>query len=87
VYLYVYYRVQAGKEVSCRAAVAAMRAELGVPRRLLRRADDPATWMEIYEDVDEIFVTRLEEAAVRHGIPGFLAPDSRRHLERFVECA
>ena len=85
--LYVYYRVQPGKEVSCRAAVAAMRAELGVPRRLLRRADDPATWMEIYEDVDEAFVARLEDAATRHGIPGFLVPESRRHLERFVECA
>ena len=83
--LYVYYRIQPGTEEQCRAAVAAMQADLGVPHRLLRRADDSSTWMEIYENVDEGFATRLEAAAVRHDVGGFLAPD-RRHVERFVPC-
>jgi hypothetical protein len=84
--LYVYYRVRADQAAACRAAVAALQAQLGVAPRLLRRADDPATWMEIYEDVDEAFAARLEEAAVRLGLPACLA-DGRRHLERFVPCA
>jgi len=84
--LYIYYRVLPGLEVRCRAAVAAMQAELRVPRRLLRRADDAATWMEVYEGVDEAFATRLETAVVRHGLPALLTPDGR-HVERFVPCA
>lgn len=83
--LYIYYRVLPGMEVRCRAAVAAIQAELGVPRRLLRRADDAATWMEIYEDVDAAFAERLERAAVRHGLAALLGEDGR-HVERFIEC-
>lgn len=83
--LYVYYRVQPGMELQCRAAVAAVQAELGVRRRLLRRAEDAGTWMEIYEDVDEAFAARLEAAVARHGLGAFLAGDGR-HVERFVEC-
>jgi len=84
--LYVYYRVRPGEEDRCRAAVAAMQAELGHPHSLLRRADDPLTWMEIYEDVDTTFVVELEAAARRHDLAAWLAPDGR-HVERFVPCA
>ena len=63
-----------------------MQAELAVPGRLMQRAEDPATWLEIYEDVDPDFVARLETAAARHGLAGLIAPDGR-HLERFVPCA
>lgn len=84
--LYVYYRVRLGTEDRCRAAVTAMQAELGMPWSLLRRADDPLTWMEIYENVDAAFVTALEDAARRHGLAGLLGPDGR-HLERFLPCA
>lgn len=84
--LYVYYRVRPGTEDRCRAAVSAMQAELGMPRSLLGRADDPLTWMEIYENVDAAFVTALEAAALRHGLAELLGPDGR-HLERFLPCA
>lgn len=84
--LYVYYRVKPGTETQCRAAVAAVQTELGMPHRLLRRADDPATWMEIYEDVDASFATRLEAAASRLGLTEILGAGAR-HLERFVACA
>lgn len=85
--LYVYYRVQPGREDDCRAAVMAMQTELGVAPSLLRRADDPSTWMEIYEGQDEAFAARLDDAARRHGLAAFLAGDGARHCERFVECA
>lgn len=84
--LYVYYRVQAEQQAACKAAVTALQQELGVAQRLFRRAEDPTTWMEVYEDVDPGFARRLEAAAQRLGIPACLAPDSRRHLESFVPC-
>lgn len=85
--LYVYYRVKPGQEESCRAAVGAMQAALGVPHRLLRRAEDASTWMEIYENVPPGFANRLEAAAAEQGFDAWLAGDGRRHTEGFVECA
>lgn len=85
--LYVYYRVRPGQEAACAAAVSSLQAELGMPRRLLRRADDPATWMEIYEDVAPDFPPRLEAASQARDFAAYLAGDGCRHVERFVECA
>lgn len=84
--LYVYYRIRSGEKERCRAAVAAMQAELGQPHSLLQRADDPLTWMEIYENVDAAFAATLEAAALRHDLAALLQPDGR-HVERFVPCA
>lgn len=85
--LYIYDRVLAGQELPCRAAVASLQARLGVAGRLLQGADDPTTWMEIYEGVTEDFLRTLEDEAARQGFGRFLLPDGRRHPECFVECA
>ncbi|MBL8437925.1 MAG: DUF4936 family protein [Zoogloeaceae bacterium] len=85
--LYVYYTVQPDQVAACRAAVRAIQSRLNQPASLLCREDDPATWMEIYEDVGPEFAERLEAEAQQQGFAAFLAPHSRRHLERFVPCA
>lgn len=85
---YVYYRVAAGDDSRLQSAVVrmqeALRAETGIAGRLLRRRDDPDTWMEIYENVSdaERFEAALAAAAAREGLDA-LAP-SGRVVERFV---
>jgi hypothetical protein len=84
---YVYYRVT-GDARSARAAVGAMMADLeartGVAGRLLVRADDPSTWMEVYEPVHHpaAFGRALVACVRRHGVAAF-ANDGQRHVERF----
>lgn len=52
---YVYYKVDVARLDELRPAVerlfAAVEKECGVRGRWLRRRDDPATYMEVYEDV------------------------------------
>jgi hypothetical protein len=54
-HVFVYYRVAAPDAAAARREVAALQAFLrphcGLAPRLLRRCDDPATWMEVYEDL------------------------------------
>ncbi len=72
-----------------RVAIAAMMADLsrrtGVAGRLLVRRDEPATWMEIYEDVADAarFERELSGAVMRHGIAR-LNGMGNRHIEAFV---
>ena len=53
--------------------------------RVLVRRNDPATWMEIYENVavPAQFESTLTAAVERHGVAAF-AHDGARHLEAFV---
>lgn len=86
---YVWYRV-AGDRCEARSAVTAMMLDLaedcGVVGRLMKRADDPSTWMEVYEPVDDMdaFARALEVASARHGAGRYA--ESGRHVERFVGC-
>ncbi|NML24366.1 DUF4936 family protein [Zoogloea sp. G-4-1-14] len=66
-----------------------LRHRTGVSGRFLRKADDPWTWMEIYENVADpvAFDAALEQAVERHGLDRFLDEGGRRHSERFVPCA
>jgi|KBSSwiStaDraftv2_1062776.scaffolds.fasta_scaffold1535087_2 hypothetical protein len=86
---YVWYRL-AGAAAPARAAITAMMLELaattGVAGRLLVRADDARTWMEIYEDVDdaEAFERALGDAVVDHRADTLA--DGGRHVERFCGC-
>ena len=88
---FIYYRAAAA-EGELRAAVGAMQQalaqETGVAGRLMRRADDPATWMEVYEPVaDPSRFERSLAAAVAHfAVERLLAADARRHIERFVSA-
>jgi hypothetical protein len=93
---YIYYR-SAASATRVRDTVSAMQAalahEFGVTGRLLRRADDPGTWMEVYEDVadPEGFERALTSAVDRFGALSLLAAGTERHVERFItdweECA
>lgn len=86
---YVWYRL-AGNACEARSAVTAMMLDVaedcGVVGRLMKRADDPATWMEIYEAIDDpaAFEHTLAEAAARHDALSYA--DGGRHVERFVAC-
>ncbi len=68
---------------------AEIQASTGVAGRFLRKADDPWTWMEIYENVLDApaFDAVLERAIERHGLMRFIEDGGRRHTERFVPCA
>jgi hypothetical protein len=89
--VYVYYRidpVQAPLAAARVAAVlAAMAAHCSAPPRRLSRCDDPATWMEIYEDIADFaaFVAALEVAVAGAGCAGFTLGE--RHLECFFTPA
>jgi hypothetical protein len=86
---FIYYRA-AGADGELQAAVGAMQQalarETGIAGRLMRRADDPTTWMEIYESVRDAsgFERSLAAAVARFEVDRLLAPDARRHVERFV---
>jgi hypothetical protein len=86
---YVYYKVPAGSSEGTRVAVGALQRELaeatGITGRLLRRRDDPTTWMEVYENVPDPaqFEAKLGELAERHRVAALLAPGSSRKQEVF----
>jgi hypothetical protein len=81
---YVYYRVDPARLSEVRAAVEELfrvvERETGIRGRWMHRRDDPATYMEIYEDVREevAFEALLEREASKMGLT--------RMVERFV-CA
>jgi hypothetical protein len=79
---YVYYKVTPDQADSVRLAAQSLfkkvQEECGVRGRLMRRRDDPATYMEVYEGVadESAFEALLEREGQASGIA--------RHLERFV---
>ena len=81
---YVYYRVEGDRVESLQEQVRqlfrSIEAATGVRGRWMRRRDEPATYMEVYEDVqDEVaFEALLSRASSALGL--------ERHVERFV-CA
>ncbi len=87
---YVYYRIAFERADEARRVVAAIQDDVlrqaGVAGRLLRRKDDPETWMEIYEGVaqDKAFEDSLASAVERHAFQRLLASGSRRITEIFV---
>ena len=86
---YIYYRVPAQNAERARAAVLELQRELsdiaGIGGRLLRRRDDEATWMEIYESVQDVarFEAELAKLIERHGLAALLVPGSSRKQEVF----
>ncbi len=91
--LFIYYRVADEAKGEVERAVSAMQARLlqesGARGRLLRRADDAATWMEIYEGVSDgpAFEASLEHLVRECGLDRLLAEGETRHFERFTSCA
>lgn len=84
--VYVYYRVSdpARLRPAAERLLAAVAAESGIRGRLLRRADDPATWMEVYEAVADpaVFLATLCRLAQAAGFDG--NGHEKRHEEIFV---
>jgi hypothetical protein len=69
---------------------AALKASTGIDGRLLRKRDDPSTWMEIYEGVGEIsaFEQCLTSAVQATNFAAVLVTDGVRHMECFEDsCA
>jgi len=86
---YVYYRARAGADEVRRVVGELQRMlerETGVRGQLMHRADDPTTWMEIYEDVGAVdaFEHAAAAAVERSGFAQLLPSDGQRHVERFV---
>ena len=81
---YVYYKIAPGQLDELRPRVrelfALIRQESGVEGRWMRRRDDPATYMEVYEGVadEAAFEALMEREGAKLGL--------QRRLERFV-CA
>jgi hypothetical protein len=81
---YVYYKVSAERVDQVRVLVEALFSEVekktGVRGRWMRRRDDPATYMEVYEGIrdERGFEALLEREGAKLGVP--------RKVERFV-CA
>ena len=79
---YVYYKVEAGRVAQLRPRVEALfkkvQEQFDVQGRLMRRRDDPTTYMEVYEDVKDEggFEALLEREGAKLGV--------QRKLERFV---
>ena len=89
---YVYYRVNHASQATPLALelLAAMKQKTGIAGRVLRKRDDPATWMEIYEGVQDApaFERSLAECVEATQFTGVLQSGSARHLECFEEpCA
>ncbi len=85
---YVWYRVQ-GELPSARSTVDRLQRDLavrtGTRGRLLARADDPRTWMEIYENVqDEKAFDDALAAVVAAADAQAIAVGGTRNTERFI---
>lgn len=81
---YVYYKLQPEQVETVRPIVQSLFAKIekqcGVRGRLMRRRDDPATYMEVYEGVtdERAFEALLEREGAALGL--------QRHVERFVSA-
>lgn len=81
---YVYYKVSPERVATLRPMIeelfSIIESQAGVRGRWMRRRDDPATYMEVYEGVadERAFEALLEREGAKLGL--------ERRLERFV-CA
>ena len=81
---YIYYKIPAERLGRVRPLVEALfsvvEKQLGVRGRWMRRRDDPATYMEVYEGVadERAFEALIEREGAKLGL--------ERRVERFV-CA
>ncbi|HSD38649.1 MAG TPA: DUF4936 family protein [Rhodocyclaceae bacterium] len=86
---YVYYRIDLLQREAAMAAADAILKQVqvrcGIHGELLQRADDAATWMEVYEGITDAnaFGRALDEITIRSGLLAALAEDSKRHIEHF----
>jgi hypothetical protein len=89
---YIYYRVSqpAQAQILVRRVQAALKSRTGIDGRLLRKRDDPSTWMEIYEGVDDagVFEQCLATTLQAENFTAVLVAGGVRHMECFEDpCA
>ncbi|MDB5816106.1 MAG: hypothetical protein JWN23_3223 [Rhodocyclales bacterium] len=90
---YIYYRIDPARREAALTAVdiifEQVQARCAIRGRLMQRADDANTWMEVFEGVVEaqMFRSALEEIVVRSGLTDMLADESERHVEHFRSLA
>ncbi len=86
---YVYYKVAPEAESSARELAHTLLARIsdqsGIRGKLLRRRDDPSTWMEVYEGVPDgtEFEAALTKVAGSLGFLDVLKAGTTRRLEIF----
>ena len=87
--LFIYYKVDLAQRDAALAAIRVALGEVegatGASARLMCRVEDPATWMEVYENVADIgALERALDAVVRaHALERFMKAGTQRHAERF----
>lgn len=85
--LYIYYRV--ADTAAARPVIQQLMQDIvdraGLKGRLLSKCDDMATWMEIYEGIDNrhTFIQLMAELETKRRVDTFLLPGSQRHQEWF----
>ncbi len=84
---YIYYRVLAD-DAETELLIHSMQSRLacasGVAGYLLKRSDDPLTWMEVYENIGNAtaFERQMEQMLDATDIMMFI--DGKRTIERFL---
>ena len=86
---YIYYRVAqpAQAHTLVRDLQADMKSRTGIAGRLLRKRDDPTTWMEIYQGVEQpdAFEQCLAAAVQTINFAAVLETGGVRHMECFED--
>lgn len=91
---FIWYRVHADQhggvgdaETVIRAMMGRLACRAGVVGRLLKKRDEPATWMEVYEGVGDgdRFERELARAVDEYDVEMFCV--DRRHTECFLSGA
>lgn len=89
--VYVYYRIdpaQAARAADRIAALlGAMAAHCRKPPRRLVRCDDPSTWMETYDGVDDLMAFEAALRAATRTLDCAAFTLGERHLECFAPPA
>ena len=86
-YAYIYYRIDPAQEATAAdridALLGMMAGHCAQPPHRLRRCDDFAMWMEVYEEITDYaaFTAALDAAVQRLGCAAFT--QGERHLECF----
>ena len=82
---YIYYKVGEARVAAVRSSIEGLfrkiESETGIQGRWMRRRDDPSTYMEVYEDVQD--EAAFEALLAREGA----ALGLERRVERFVLCS
>ena len=90
-HFYVWYTVRGDLReavIAVHSLLDAIQSRTGIAGRLLARRDEPSTWMEVYDQVDDAYAFGrvLDRLAVEHGVLAFVE-GGRRHTERFAALA